>query len=161
MAQGKRGTSGSNLSQRQLEDAAKVIRLGMTVRDACAFAGISHTAFYKSVRIGKTRPLGDSLRDFADAVAKGKTDAKVFAVGQVHAGMRKDWKAAAWLLGVSYPKEFGPKVKVTLETEFAGALERLKAALPPEMYEKALDALAAGDGEEGEGEDSPGETRLP
>lgn len=138
------------------EDLTRVLNLGMTVRDACAFAGVSKTAFYKWLHLGKSRPPDDPLRKFADAVVRGRTAAKVHAVGQVHAGMKKDWKAAAWLLGVTYPGEFGPKVKVTLEAEFGSALERLKAALPPEMYEKALDALARGDGEEGEGEDSPG-----
>lgn len=157
MARGQKGTQDPEVTPEQLKDLARVLRLGITVKDACVFSGMSQETFYKWKNVGLTRPEGDPLREFADAVTKGRASAKIHALGQVTAGMKRDWKAAAWYLSVTNPKEFGPKVRETLLAEYSTAIERLKEALPPEMYAKALAALAGGDGESGASAPETGE----
>jgi hypothetical protein len=148
MARGRKGTKDPDLTPKQMEDLARFISLGLTVTDVCILGGISRDTFYKWAAEGKRRTdPDDPIRKFADAVSRGRVSAKASALGHVHLGMKKDWKAAAWLLGVTYPKEYGPKVAITLQSEFTAALERLEKVLPPEMYDKALAAIVGADGE--------------
>lgn len=157
MARGKKGTRDSELTEKIADELVRILRMGQPIKVACSFAGISTETFHNYLRLGKGKPDTHILARFSVEVSKAKEAARILAVGSVFKGMQKDWKAAAWFLGVTNPKDFGPKIRVTLEAEFESAMERLKKALPPEMYEIAVDALIQGDGAEGEGEDSLGE----
>lgn len=152
MARGKKGTRGeTEFTKKVGDEVLRALRVGMTMTDAAEFAGVSKTCLYAWLRAAKSKPQRDPLARFAHAVSKGRTCAKFDALEKV--SYARDWKAAAWWLGVTDPKNYGPKIRVTLETEFSAALERLKAVLPPETYAKAIDAIAGGDGEGGEGAD--------
>ncbi len=151
------------ITSEQFKMATTALRMGMTVTDACRLAGMNRDSFYKWKRIGESMPHGEDPkadplpRQFADAVANGELTAKHTALASIYNGMRKDWKAGAWLLSVRAPKEYGPKIRVTLETEFDAALERLEKVLPPELYEKALAAIAGGQGDEEDSGPPPGD----
>lgn len=136
----------------------KALRAGMLMQDAAEFAGIHKDTLYTWMAKGAKRTKKeDLLRKFSDDVTKARSEAKFRAVARVHAGMAKDWKAAAWWLGVSDPKNYGPKVRITLEQEFSDALTRIRKRLPLDVYEKVLDAITEGDGGEGESSPAPGE----
>lgn len=150
MARGRKGTHEPELTRKQLEQMALWIRMGLTVTEVCKLSVISRDTFYTWVKEGKKRTdTEDPVRKFSDAVHQGRLSAKAHALTAINLGMMKDWKAAAWYLGVTYPKDFGAKIRVTLDAEYTAALARMKATLPPEMYELALRAITGGEGDAG------------
>lgn len=150
MAQGKKGTAGeTNITAKVADELVRVLEMGQPINVACRFAGISDTTFHKWVKLGAGQPASTLLGGFAVRVSKAKETAKLTALKSVFKGMGHDWKAGAWFLGVTQPKEFGPKIKVTVEAELGAAMERLSKALPEEWYARAVDALVGGVGEEG------------
>lgn len=134
----------------------KALKVGMLVQDAWTFAGVPESTYYDWVEMGARQKSGP-LREFSEAVSKARSSAKLRAVGAVHTGMSKDWKAAAWWLGVTDPKNYGPKIRVTLEQEFSDALARIKQRVSPEVFETVLDAIVSGGSMEGEGTPGGGE----
>lgn len=135
---------GPEVTPEQFKQMAQLLSIGLTVTDVCTVVGISRETFYKWRAVGQqSTDRDDPLRKFADAVAAGKASAKAHALGQVTKGMAKDWKAGAWYLGVTYPQEFGPKVRVTLEKEFGDAVSNLEEdfADQPEVLGKILSSL--------------------
>lgn len=151
MAQGRKGTEDVRYDERVAAELLKALKLGMLLQDAAAFAGMTRETLYKWRTVGKGKPEGHPLRDFADAVSKARMSAKLHAVGRVTAAMAEDWKAAAWWLGVTDPANYGPQVKVTLEAEFRAALERVQKALPRGVYEQVRNAIIADGGHGPEG----------
>jgi len=163
MAQGRKGsTPGPDATVlAALNETIRVLRMGQPVTVACSFAGITKATFHKWLRVGNARPVGDQLRAFADEVAKAREAAKVMALGSVFKGMQKDWKAAAWFLGVTKPAEFGQRVRVTLEEEFTGAIENLESdfADDPQLLGKILASITrrrSGTGNGPPGVEEPG-----
>lgn len=153
MPRGRKGVPAAPaIDPKKMDEAVRVIRMGQPIIVACRFAGISKTAFFKWVQVGKRRPEGDPLREFAESVAKAKESASVLALGSVFKGMQKDWKAAAWFLGVTKPAEFGQKVRVTLEEEFSSAIENLEQDFSdqPELLGKILASITRRQSRRGE-----------
>lgn len=151
MTRGRRGSSDPDLTPKQFEDMARWIRMGLTVKDTCLLTGTTTETFYKWLRIGKERPKSDHLRVFADAVVAGKASAKAAALAQIHMGMKKDWKAAAWFLSVTDPANYGPQIKITVKEELDAVLEKLAAGLPSAEYARVLAII---------GSDDPGESEI-
>lgn len=118
--------------------------MGQPLSIACSFSGISKPSFYKWSKMGKRKGAPPELVQFSAEVDKAREAARVMAVGSVFKGMQKDWKAAAWFLGVTKPAEFGQKVRVTLEEEFTGAIENLEQDFGdnPELLGKILSSIA-------------------
>jgi hypothetical protein len=139
------------------DEVLKFLNAGMLVQDAAAAAGIHRDSIYTWVAKGKTSKDPD-LKAFSDAVPKARMTAKVRAVASVNAAMGKNWKAAAWWLSVSDPKNYGPKVRVTLDQEFTDALARIRAKVSPEVYEQVLAAVVEDEDGGGAFEDPRGET---
>lgn len=163
---GKTGPKGPRVTPEQFKQMALWIGMGLTVTEVCRLSVISRDTFYKWVKEGKHREdPQDPVRQFSDAVHRGKLSAKAHALVAVQYGMKKDWKAAAWYLGVTYPRDFGPKVRVTLDQEFGNAISNLEEdfADTPDLLAKVLASLSReprgrGDAALGpaEPEDSPG-----
>lgn len=133
------------------EKASRVLdafKLGALVQDAAAFAGVTRQCLHDWMKRGALRPIGDPLRDFVDAVSQQRSSTKVQTVGKVLLAASRDWKAGAWWLGVTDPKNYGPKIRVTLEEEFTNALQRIEKRLPPDVFTAVLQAIAEGDGPE-------------
>lgn len=139
-------------------EVLKALQVGMLLQDAAQFAGVHRDTLGSWVRQGARKPHPHPLREFSDAFSKGRMSGKFRALARIHAGMAKDWKAAAWWLGVTDPKNYGPKVRVTLEQEFSDALARIAKRLPEDVYELVLDAILEEDSCEGEVSPSSGAT---
>lgn len=156
MARGKKGTRGETEFTKKVGDKViDAIRVGMTMEDAAEFASISKSTLFRWLGLAASRDSGRLLKNFSDRVSQAKQSEKFRSLQKIHRA--KDWRAAAWWLGVRDPKTYGPKVRVTLDSEYEAALERLKKALPPEMYDLALDAIIRGEGEGEEGGAAAGE----
>jgi len=139
------------------EQIVKALAAGMLMKDAAEYNGINVDSIYTWVKWGQTRKDPD-LQWFAGEVPKARASAKARAVASVHGAMKKDWKAAAWWLGITDPKHYSQKVRVTLESEFTDALARIQEKLSPEVYEQVLAAIVDDGGDVGAEPDSLGET---
>ena len=154
---GKRGRP-TKFTPEIAAEVVKAVKAGMLLQDAAQYAGLDRTTLYRWLKEGaKKRDPKHPLADFCNMVSQGNGVAKLRAIGSVHAAMGNDWKAAAWWLGVTDPKNYGQKVRVTLEEEFSDALARIRKRLPPTVYEQVLEAILEGSGGEGEGADPLGE----
>jgi hypothetical protein len=129
------------------DEIIRALKAGMLLHDAAEFAGISRDTLSRWMKKGeRSADEADEYRQFSDAVAKARSAAKLRAVGAVHAHMTKHWKAAAWWLSVTDPRNYGPKVRVTLEQEFSRALARISKRVSTDVYEQVLDAILEDDG---------------
>lgn len=115
-----------------------------TIERAAHFAGVPLSTFHNWCAKGREQKSGE-YRDFLEAVEKARATRVVTFEAQIAKAGQKDWKAVAWLLERSMPKEYGQRVRLLVEEELTQAMARLKAALAehPECLEKALGALAA------------------
>jgi len=86
---------------------------GNTIRTACAMAGISDKSFYRWLKEAEHAPEGHELREFRDTVKRAKAVAEHRNVMAIQKAAQKDWRAAAWFLERTRPKDWG-KVKATV-----------------------------------------------
>ena len=84
---------------------------GMSLRTACAYAGISDDTLAR-------RRKSDA--EFAARVEHAREMFKAKMVTLISAAAPKNWNAAAWLLERKHPEEFG---RQRLETEHSGAVK--------------------------------------
>lgn len=74
---------------------------GSTVKDACAYAGISQETYYQYVQ---------HIPEFAESVKKAQASARVQSIGRIRlAGKNGNWQADAWFLERSDPANWGRK----------------------------------------------------
>lgn len=92
---------------------------GMSLRTACAYAGISDDTLLR-------RRKADA--EFAARVEHAREMFKAKMVTLISAAAPKNWNAAAWLLERKHPEEFG---RQRLETEHSGAVKiTIEGGLP-------------------------------
>lgn len=108
------------------------VKSGLTVKDACALAGVGQRTFYTWRR---ERPA------ISAALKKAETEAKSFHIRNIREHSCQDWKASAWYLERKYPNEWGKRMVVVEPPKEAesGILVRVPSpkkskdnALPPE-----------------------------
>jgi hypothetical protein len=138
--------------------------LGRKLIDAIA-TGDSVPAACRRFRVGESTfhgwVAGGEFPEFSEGVQAAKV-LRVAALEEfVVAASKRDWRAAFELLKVLDPKRFASKVRVTIESELSDTLKRLKNALPPNIYEQVLTAIAEGTGGEGAGGDSSAAAPAP
>lgn len=92
----------------------KAIRAGSYRKDACAYVGISKATFVNWAKAGRDDP--DSIHGrFLAAVLEAEQKTKMLmaasilgaARGNSKAGLKPEWKAAAWWLERKFPDQFG------------------------------------------------------
>src|SRR5262245_8011857 len=82
------------------KDLVNVLSSGATIKDACAFVGISSTQYYDWCH---------EYVEFAEALSKARASAKVACVAQIRKAAQSNWQAAAWFLERSDPTSWGRK----------------------------------------------------
>jgi len=93
----------------------QALRAGAYRGTACAFAGISKTAFGNWILWGEEgrKPYAD----FAQAVAKAEADFIVASTTSIRLASKTQWQAAAWLLERKYPEMYGQRQRMPLLPE--------------------------------------------
>jgi hypothetical protein len=120
----------------------KALRRGSLLQDAADYARVRRETVFRWLKEGETQEPGEPLEEFCNAVREAQSHARRIVVGRILKASRTDWRAGAWWLGVTDPANYGPKVRVTLEEEFAGAAERIAGLdLPDATKERILAAL--------------------
>ena len=85
--------------------------------------------------------------DLMIAVRAAEADCEIRCVKKVFDAGKTDWKAAAWGASHRYPKRWGERVNVKVETELRELIDVLEGILTPEVLCVVLEAIAARDSE--------------
>ena len=90
------------------EELLANLREGLTIKDACALAGINRCTYYSWLENGS--------EDWIQKVSEAESYAKAMLVQQVKIDgtAKQDWRAAAWLLERRWPEDYGPKRELDL-----------------------------------------------
>lgn len=86
--------------EKYLPQLETVLTGGATIKDACAYVGISHETYFQWVK---------AYPDFSDRLEKARATAKVACVTQIRQAAKSEWQAAAWFLERSDPTNWGRK----------------------------------------------------
>ena len=101
----------SKLTAQVIADLETAIRLGASDQDACGYAGIDRSTYYKWMQRGQRETKGEYV-DFVDRVTRARTRGKVTLLATIEqAAKNGDWRAAAWKLERRDPSAYGPLVK--------------------------------------------------
>lgn len=126
----------------------KALKAGVTVADACQYAGVAEATYYNWIERGKAAE--PEFLEFLEAVTRAKVDAKVTAITTLRAAMsptvsrtKKTHRVTETKENV-YGKPYEYKLVDEVETETAipgdwrAALEYLKRRAPDEWSEKYI-----------------------
>lgn len=121
------------------EKLIEVLTSGSTVKDSCAYVGISTEQFYNDL---------ERFPDFRDAIEKARATAKVSSVAIIRQASKTNWQAAAWFLERSDPANWGRKdVLLTLGIDPALLKDLKKSADSkgislPELFQELINEFA-------------------
>jgi transposase len=127
------------------EKIVNYVRLGNYIESAAGAAGISDRTIRKWRASGKKQRDGHPLKQFSRDLDKAQREAECRDIGLIGQAAKKDWRAAAWRRERMQPALYGQRVKVEVERELGGMLDKLKARLTAGEYERVLQALAVDD----------------
>lgn len=97
----------TSLTKEAQEQFISALTGGSTLRDACAYAGISEDTLARHRK---------KNADFADAIKKAQAQARVMSVARIRkAGSEGAWQADAWYLERSDPDQWGKRTFIKLE----------------------------------------------
>ena len=84
------------------------LREGLTIKDACALAGINRSTYYSWLENGS--------EEWIQEIKEAESYAKAMLVQQIKIDgtAKQDWRAAAWLLERRWPEDYGPKRELEL-----------------------------------------------
>jgi hypothetical protein len=84
------------------------LREGLTIKDACALAGINRSTYYSWLENGS--------EEWIQEIKEAESYAKAMLVQQIKIDgtAKQDWRAAAWLLERRWPEDYGPKRELDL-----------------------------------------------
>lgn len=157
MAKTKRGPGRpQKLTPELQKDLCDRLKVCGTAVEAATAAGISYSTLMSWKARGETEKANPRSKyvKFLEAVKQAYVERRFLREQQIVKHGTKDWRALWALMVASDPKRYAPRVRVHIEEELSGAIERLSQAFAgePEILERILSALAgdAGGGEAGE-----------
>jgi transposase len=109
-----------------------LLRVGVTIEDACTECGICRDTFQKwqARALEKEEPL---FLKFLHAVDRAKAQSKIRSLIRMDKAAVGDWRADAWLLERRFPDEFGKRDQVKVHQAEKGEEFR-----PPGSHAKLL-----------------------
>lgn len=113
---------------------------GSFLATAAQYAGVDESTVHRWMRRGEDADAPARFRQFRKAVSKALAVDEVRDVALITKHAQKNWKAAAWKLEHKYP-HWSPRVRLTVEAELDGALDKLERGLAPELYQQVLAIL--------------------
>lgn len=127
-----------------------VVRGGVPPLTAALACGVSRTTWYRWQQ--EARQGSKKFRDFWDDFEGARAEGHAILVGRIQQAAARDWRAALAILERTDPENWSPTVKVEqkVQEELDGALDKVKAVLSDEDFQRVLAALAHGAGGEEE-----------
>lgn len=97
------------------------LSLGLTIADACAYSGLSESAYHEwmaKARAARESGKRNEYAKFAEEVEKAKAEFVRNNVAIIQkAAMARSWQAAAWLLERRRPKDYGAASEKAAEVQ--------------------------------------------
>jgi hypothetical protein len=126
-----------------------LIRAGNYLEVAATAVGIHRSTLHRWLSHGRRQVRG-RFHKFLVAVERAQAESESRDVALVAKAASTDWRAAAWRLERKTPRRYGPRVQQAVQQELDAVLGRLEKGLPPDVYERVLQIIAADEGEESE-----------
>lgn len=109
----------SKLTPEAQQTICDALLLPMTMRDACALAGVHEATAYRWMQLGEKQTKGKYF-EFRKAVLATGLQVRRALVGTIRTAARHDWRAAQALLAMSYA---GDGYVVQSRTQVSGKVE--------------------------------------
>lgn len=111
----ERGHMDLRENEKLVQAIETTILAGTSVSGTCGRCGISRETFYRWMKEGEAAPEGTLAREIYDRFTRARAEAEhrnLLLIQRAAAGDAKtktpaDWRAAAWFLERSFPKEYG------------------------------------------------------
>ena len=97
------------LTDKLCDEICNDIKAGVPIIHSAVAHGICQSTFYEWYNKGKTATRKSKFRDFYERVEEAKSVAITLRARRVYKAGSKDWKADAWWLERTDPKNFGRK----------------------------------------------------
>ncbi|MDL1924345.1 hypothetical protein FBQ95_17210 [Chloroflexi bacterium CFX3] len=143
------------LTLQLIADLEVVLQTGTSVRDACAYVGISEQSFFYWLKQGKRllengyKPKlnGASGRNamfltFAERVERARAVPRVEAIALIRKAFQDDWRAALAFLERSDPENWGRRVVTAQIGRLPNPSETPTAERKPPTPDTQIDSLA-------------------
>ena len=143
-ARWRRTVSRPKLDEVTTQKICDLLRAGNYLDTAATAAGVHKTTLHRWLRLGREQKRG-RYKKFVEAVEKAQGEAEARDVALIAKQAPTDWRAAAWRLERRAPRRYGQRVQISIEEELEAAMDRLKAGLDPETYDKVLQLLSSDD----------------
>lgn len=104
---GSQGRKSALLDKPKLKRLCDALLAGNTTQIACALAGLGETTFYRWMKEAEDAPKGHPLRQFRESIKRAIAEARHRNMMIIQKAAPKDWRAAAWFLERSDPKNWG------------------------------------------------------
>ena len=106
----------SKLTDEFIDEFCKALSLGLSVKAACDYVGISEPAYYSYVNKAdediKNGVKNSKYIKLMKRVKKAKSACKAYHMNKIReASENGNWQASAWTLERCFPDEFGKSIK--------------------------------------------------
>lgn len=122
-----------------------------TLEDAARSLGLNVGTVHGWMHRGRAEGSGPYF-EFLEAVETARSKRRL--AFEARLTKEKDWKAQAWLMERTQPKRYGLRIRVHVEEEIDGFLERIKERVPREVFEQVLEAAVNSSREGGDDPES-------
>lgn len=133
------------------------VRAGNFRVSAAKAAGVDQKTLRTWLHQADKQRDGAPLKVFAKALRKAEAQAECLDIARIGIAGKEDWRAIAWRRERMQPSKYGLRVKVEVDRELNGMLDKLQRALPEDLYERVITALAVDSDEP----DAPGDVPFP
>jgi len=97
----------SKLTEHVKERLVEALQKGAYKDDACHYAGIHKSTFYRWFEKGEAQNTGE-FRDFCDVIRRAEAEGIMVDLSTIYEAVKKgDWRAAAWKLEHKEPAKYG------------------------------------------------------
>ncbi len=130
------------ISQEIIDMICEKVAACASVRDAALIAGVDESTVHRWQVRGTAQRSG-IYREFCKALERAKAQRRTGLKAQIRVHARHSWQAAQALGVITDPEEFVPQVRVHVEAQIDGILDRLQAEFlnEPVIYERCLRAV--------------------
>lgn len=133
-------------TKKVIQEAAALIKTGVSNKDVCAYIGVHQATFYRWL----SNPQSDNQREFCEALQKAEVQRKAHHLQTIAKASEHDWKAGAWLLERKHPLEFSlsnhrfQAMVEQHEKEHPRAVIDTSLLVPPAYWQVWRDIMAGG-----------------
>ena len=121
------------LDKELAERFCKGLSIGLTVKGACDYAGISEQSFYsymKQAKDDEEKGKKSVFTEFFESVKKAKASFRIYHMTKIReAAESGNWQASAWSLERLFPDEYGRQDKLVVAEIDQSVIDEVEKAV--------------------------------